>query len=488
MPIAPAGLRSEVEALLRVGGRMQMVYCWYPEPATLELRYLAEGAEGQGFVMWQCHPGEEMPSLAEVSPLLSSYEREITDLFGLRFSGQPQPERLVLHEGIPEVVPPFSPAYRGESLVPHGYERHRTPPIDNPDVQLLPFGPVRAGVQESAEFLFFYLGERIIYYQPSLFFKHRGMEKRFEGRSPDLAAVVAERVSCVGSFAHALAYCQAIEAAAGVSVPPRARHLRVLLAELERLYNHLHYLGFLSHTTTLNVGHAEGSLLEEYVKQINGRLTGSRFLRSVLTPGGLRRDLDPKPWLAEALTSLKKEVARYTHMLEYSESHLDRLITNGPLPMATVIDEGATGPIARGSGLARDLRRDHPYAAYGELSFEVPVEQACDGEARQKVRIAEIGVSFTLIERALESLPDDPVYEPTRPAAGSEGLGWAESPRGALFYAVHIGSDGRLARVKIASPSFSNWRVFPFTVHESNMMDYAINEASFGLTIAGCDR
>jgi Ni,Fe-hydrogenase III large subunit len=74
------------------------------------------------------------------------------------------------------------------------------------------------------------------------------------------------------------------------------------------------------------------------------------------------------------------------------------------------------------------------------------------------------------------------------PPPDSEGLGWAESPRGTLFYAVHVGSDGKLSRVKIKSPSFSNWRVFPFTVHDSNMMDYAINEASFGLTVAGCDR
>jgi len=93
-----------------------------------------------------------------------------------------------------------------------------------------------------------------------------------------------------------------------------------------------------------------------------------------------------------------------------------------------------------------------------------------------------------LITQALSRLEPGPVHVPCIPECGSEGLGWAESPRGALYYAVHIGGDGRLARVKIKSPSFSNWRVFPFTVHDSNMMDYAINEASFGLTMAGCDR
>jgi len=102
--------------------------------------------------------------------------------------------------------------------------------------------------------------------------------------------------------------------------------------------------------------------------------------------------------------------------------------------------------------------------------------------------MAEIDASIALIQRVLLLLPDGPVRTDYAVSPRSEGLGWSESPRGTLFYAVHFGGDGKLARVKIKSPSFSNWRVFPYTVHESNMMDYAINEASFGLTIAGCDR
>jgi Ni,Fe-hydrogenase III large subunit len=104
------------------------------------------------------------------------------------------------------------------------------------------------------------------------------------------------------------------------------------------------------------------------------------------------------------------------------------------------------------------------------------------------VRTAEIDASIALIQRILLLLADGPVRVDCVPPPESEGLGWAESPRGSLFYAVHFDAAGKLARVKIKSPSFSNWRVFPFTVHDSNMMDYAINEASFGLTVAGCDR
>ena len=131
---------------------------------------------------------------------------------------------------------------------------------------------------------------------------------------------------------------------------------------------------------------------------------------------------------------------------------------------------------------------EHPYAHYAELPLTVPTFDEGDAYARERVRIAEVEAAFVLCQRALLLLEPGDIRAECVPPPLSEGLGWAESPRGALFYAVHVGADGRLARVKIKSPSFSNWKVFPFTVHDSNMMDYAINEASFGLTVAGCDR
>jgi formate hydrogenlyase subunit 5 len=471
-------------------GRMQMAYAWYPARDQLELRYVATEAGQRDFAIWRCEPAGPVPSLAGVWPLMGWYEREISDLFGIDFSEHPEPRRLILHAGVNPKLPPFDPRYPPEALLTVESTRLAVPEVAGAeaDVQLLPFGPVRADVLESGEFLFFYIGEWILHYYPQLFFKHRGMEKRFEGLSAPGGVIMSERVSGVGSIAHALAYCQAVEAAAGCLVPQRARYLRVLLAELERLYNHLHYLGHLCHTTTLKVGEAQGKLLEERVKQLNTRLTGSRFLRSILTVGGLRRDLSPKKWLGDELEALREEYAVYARHLESTDSHLDRLITTGVLPERVAFDQGATGPIQRASGFDRDLRRDHPYAAYAELPVTVAARQDGDAHARAQVRMAEIEASIALIQRVLLLLPEGPVHVPCTPPPLSEGLGWSESPRGTLFYAVHFDDRGRLARVKIKSPSFSNWRVFPFTVHGSNMMDYAINEASFGLTIAGCDR
>jgi Ni,Fe-hydrogenase III large subunit len=488
--LRPAELKDAATRLLASGGRMQMAYAWYPEPRRLELRYTASPPGTEPFEIWRCDANEPVPSLAGVSPLLSWYEREITDLFGLRFLDHPQPHRLVLHDAEHSSKPPFDPDYPPDRPL-HFERKEQTGPElagAEADVQLLPFGPVRADVVESGEFLFFYVGEAILHYHPRLFFKHRGMEKRFEGLEPERGIVLAERVSGVGSVAHALAYCQAVEAASDCIVPPRARLLRLLLAEMERLYNHLHYFGHLCHTTTLKVGEAEGKVLEEQAKQINTRLTGSRFLRSVLAVGGLRRDLAPKPWLGSALDALRDRFSRYAKHMENTASHLDRLITTGRLDRSVAVDQGATGPVERASGIDRDLRRDAPYAAYAELAPNVAVRGAGDAHARAQVRMAEVEASVALIQRALDVLTDGPVCAECKLAPNTEGLSWTESPRGTLFYAVHVGRDGKLARVKIKSPSFSNWRVFPFTVHDSNMMDYAINEASFGLTIAGCDR
>jgi formate hydrogenlyase subunit 5 len=488
--VAVRDLRRRCADAVAAGQRMQMVYAWFPggrpEP---ELRYLVHGGPAMPLCIWRCQPGDgPLPSLAAIAPLLSWHEREVTELCGIDFEDSPRPEPLVLLPGAVVHGPPLLPG--PASAISYVPEPSSIPEITGPseeDVQLLPFGPIRADVLESARFDFLYIGEAILHYHPQLFFKHRGMEKRFEGITPDLGVVLAERISAVGGVAHALAYCQAVETAAGCEPPPRARYLRVLLAELERLYNHLHYLGHLCHTTTLKVGEAQGKLLEERAKQINARVSGSRFLRSLLTPGGLRREPSLEG-LHRTLTVLHREAQHYSQMLEVSTTHLDRLITTGILDRKLAFDQGATGPIERASGLDRDLRRDHPYAAYAELQPQVPIREAGDARARQQVRIAEIDSSVTLIRQVLDSLPGGSIRADYIPLPGSEGLGWAESPRGSLYYAVHLDERGTLARVKIKSPSFSNWRAFPFTVHDSNMMDYAINEASFGLTIAGCDR
>ncbi len=415
--VATETLADEARALRKSGGRMQFAYAWSPSGGEAEVRYAAALPGRQDFDIWVLKSARSVPSLASIWPLLGWYEREMMDLNGIRFADHPEPYPLVLHDGA-------APPANGEDHPgrPPAKGRRHLPIIDAGDVQQLPFGPIRADVFESAEFTFFYVGEHIIHYQPRLFFKHRGMERRFEGCSPGRAVVVAERVSGVGSVAHALAYCEAVERAADCGPPVRARALRVLLAELERLYNHLHYLGHLCHTTTLKVGEAQGKLLEEQAKQLNARLTGSRFLRGILTPGGLRRDLAPGKWLGEALEALRVEFVAYAGRLESSESHLDRLITTGPLLQRVAFDQGATGPVERASGLDRDLRRDHPYAHYGELPVTVTTLTEGDACARARVRIGEIEAAFAQCQRVLLLLEPGEIHVDCVAPPLSEGL------------------------------------------------------------------
>jgi formate hydrogenlyase subunit 5 len=489
--LQPSGVPKACEQLVEAGARLQMAYAWFPklgEPA--EVLYLADKGAHEPFALLRCRLANEtqpLESLATRIPLLGWYEREMTDLCGISFEGHPEPRRLALHEGAHPSLPPLDPRYPKDTIIPYVPEPWELPPVEGSDVQLLPFGPVRGDVLESAQIVFYYVGEAILHCHPRLFFKHRGMEKRFEGLSPVLGVLIAERISGVDSVAHALAFCQAVEAAGRCEIPERALYLRSILAEMERLYNHLHYLGHLCHTTTLKVGEAQGKLLAEECKQLNGIFTGSRFLRGLLKPGGLRRDLNLHA-LPARLRALEPTITTYMQALEVTNSHLDRLITTGHLPQKTAFDQGATGPIKRASGIERDLRRDHPYAAYDRFPIKIPVRTEGDAHARVQVRMEEIRNSIDLILRAVEEAPEGSVETAVDLPPGGEGLGWCEGSRGSIYYCVHFDPVGKLARVKVKSASFSNWRVFPFTVHDTNMMDYAINEASFGLTMAGCDR
>lgn len=490
-PLTAQDIPTLVDRVLAKDHHMQMAYAWHPNPGrstALEVLYVAATGRKQPFSLWRValDASQSLTSLTNDLPLLGWYEREMHELYGIDFDGHPECFPLILHEGAAQPgLPPMHPD--GSDALSFVRQPWQLPAMNHEELQLLPFGPVRAGVCESAQFLYLYAGESILHFHQRLFFKHRGMEKRFEGLSAALGVVLAERVSGVGSVAHALAYCQAVEMACDCVVPQRAQKWRVIFAELERLYNHLHYLGRLCHTTTLKIGEVEGHLLEEKLKHLNAEISGSRFLRSVLQPGGLRREPRLEP-LKIALKPLRDAIQQYCDRLMNTNTHIDRLLGTGVLTPQVAVDEGATGPVARASGGSYDFRVDHPYADYAALEFICPTLDEGDAYARMQLRIQEITLSFDLIQQTMQSMILGPIQSDCIVKSKAEGLGWCESARGGLFYAVHFDEAGRLARVKIKSPSFSNWRAFPFTIHGSNMMDYAISEASFGSTIAGCDR
>src|SRR6185436_19490878 len=215
----------------------------------------------------------------------------------------------------------------------------------------------------------------------------------------------AERISGDTTVGHALAYCQAVEAAAGVTAPPRARWLRVIMLELERLYNHVADFGMIANDTGFAVAHAHCFRIRERLLRLNKRLTGNRLLRGGLVPGGVGHDLPSGLDLAVEVAAALGDFEEIVALALASSLVQDRLEGTGMLTTRTARDHGVLGYVARASGIDADVRRDHPFAAYGDLSFRVPVFTAGDVKARTMVRVEEARESVRLIRQAVEHMP-----------------------------------------------------------------------------------
>jgi len=334
------------------------------------------------------------------------------------------------------------------------------------------------------------VGEDVIVTVPRFFFKYRGVEKRAEGQPVDRALLLAERFSGSSAFAHGLAFCEAVEQVCGVEAPPRARALRTLFAEFERLRHHVAAIAAICGSTALAVAQSQAEILEEEMLRLGAGLAGHRYLFGVLEAGGLT--FDPGDARCREVVAGASEVCNrldaLARMLRYSSSFLDRLEEVGAVTRERALDFGLVGPIARASGVARDLRVLFPYAGYAEVEFEVPSETEGDGYARLRILLREAAESRRILERLARSLPPGPVScAPVTPVAGA-ALGVVEAPRGAAFHWVRIDDDGRVARYRITTPSFTNWHGFHLAAENFAFQDFPIILASFGLSSAECDR
>lgn len=434
------------------------------------------------------------PSLVDALPAADWYEREVWEELGMLPQGHPLLpllRRLRLPPDWPqEVYPhrvPFTWDQRVETMEPHHFQLE-TAPVGVVDY---PLGPVRSGIVESGHYTLRTVGEELVDMRLQLFYKHRGVEKRAEGLAVDLLPLVAERISGTSAFAHSLATCQALEKLTEVEVPSRAQFLRTLLAELERLYNHLGYQADLCQATGLVVAQAQFDIWKERVLRLNAAISGHRYLFGMNVPGGLSRDLSEAGEVAmrELVAALRPNLETLGKLLFASSSHRDRLEATGNLSPQDARAYCAVGPIGRASGVDRDLRRDHPYAAYTSLDFAVPVVQTGDALARARIRLEEVTESLRIIEQVLERLPVGPVRVPfPSQLSGGSALGWAESPRGEVTHWLLIGEDGAIQRYRVRPASFANWQAFPVAIPGQNILtDFPVIEQSFGLSFAGAD-
>jgi formate hydrogenlyase subunit 5 len=342
-------------------------------------------------------------------------------------------------------------------------------------------------VVESIEYLVETPGEDIPHLNMRVFYKHRGIEKRFEGLPPGDGVLLAERTEGIASVAHALAYCQALERMAGTQVPWAAALVRTLHAELERLACHLDVIVRLADGAGLAVATARFAWHKEQVLRLVGLVSGSRFGRGVVVPGGVSASpsVDPAEMLA-AVGTLDQQITADIRLLMGTASFLDRLRRTGPLRPERAAQHGALGPVGRASGSRDDARPDRPYAAYGSLAVAVSSRQDGDALARLEVRVDEIANSFHLLRQAADELAEAggaPLRSDCEPVAG-RAVGWAEAPQGEVLYDVRV-EDGLISRCRSRSASFHNLVLMHEVFAGDILTDFPFIEASFGLSVAG---
>jgi formate hydrogenlyase subunit 5 len=353
----------------------------------------------------------------------------------------------------------------------------------------IPYGPIRSGVFEAIQFVVETGGEDVLALDVRPAFKRRGLERRFDGLSLEHASALAERVAGISSLAHAVAFAQAVERSLGVQAPPRAELWRTILAELERIANHLDVATRLAEDPALAVGSARFGILKEDLLRLQALLTGSRFGRGIVVPGGLVSEPRlSRDELGRRLAAFEKDCARDRRLLMRTTSFTDRLIGSGRLDRATMEAFAGVGPVARASGVSTDARFERPYSGYGRLGFEVVTRDDGDAMARLEVRFGEITQSLHLIRQGLDRLRRTPeeLRTPVRDGDGT-ATGWAEAAQGEVVYWVGL-AGGRLVQVHVASPSFRNWQLFAESFRGDVLTDFAFIEHSFGLTPAGAAR
>jgi len=435
------------------------------------------------------HPS--FPSVAAELPAVNWQEREIQDWFGLEANGHPNPRRVALHDNWPDVHPLRKNFPLETVLPPFEGERHVYRPAHGEGVFQIPVGPVHAGIIEPGHFNFSVAGEPILYLQLRMFYTHKGTEKLFERLPIRRAVFLAESISGDSAFSHGMAFCQAVEQAAGIKVPARAQFMRVILLELERIANHVADAGAIANDVGFVIANAHAGRIREMVVGLNEMLTGSRVLRGMTAIGGVRRD-----WHQEQVEAIEKTLAiveREFHnlmaIIESSNSTRERLEHTGILQPEKAAMLGVVGVAGRASGVDLDVRRDHPYEAYRHLPFRVPVYQDGDVRHRLQVRIDEVTESIGIIRAAVAQLPGGKHCAPDRPIPpGRCALSAVEGWRGEILHWVRTGENNCLERCKVKDPSLNNWPAIVEAVEGNIVADFPVINKSFNLSYSGTDR
>jgi ech hydrogenase subunit E len=322
---------------------------------------------------------------------------------------------------------------------------------------VIPFGPQHPVLPEPLHLKLTVEDEIVREVVPAFGFVHRGLEKLAEKRDFRQVVQIVERVCGICSTMHAQCYCQCLEEMMDVEVPPRARILRVVWAELHRIQSHLLWLGLFADSFGFESLFMQCWRIRERVLDINEATGGNRVIPSVNLVGGVRRDIGPDTvrWILGELKSVEDGTRRLEQTLFEDYTVKKRTAGKGVLTGDQAVQLGAVGPVLRGSGVAQDMRL-LKYAAYDELHFEPIVEHDGDAWARNRVRYREVLQAIDLIRQATTKLPQGEISVRIKGNPDGEAFCRVEQPRGEVFYYIRANGSKNLERLRIRTPTFAN--------------------------------
>ncbi|MCD6510591.1 MAG: nickel-dependent hydrogenase large subunit [Thermoprotei archaeon] len=426
--------------------------------------------------------GETIPSIAPVTEEALWAEREYAELLGISYVNHPDGEKL-RHQFLPHEWPDV-PEKGSWVTTPRPYGAY----------SILPFGPYHPALLEATYFRVLAEGEMVLDIDIKTGFNHRGIMKLAEKRDYHKALHLCTRVCGICNAAHAQTYVNAVENLLGIEVPERAKYIRVLADELNRIHSHLLYFGVESYLAGFETLFMLSFRYREEVMDAIELLSGNRVLMDIHDIGGVRRDVSDEALtkIRGRLRSLREAVEKFIGMLQEHRVLRARMEDIGVLRAVDAKRAGAVGPTARGSGWRIDVRHDSPCEVYDEVSWEVITDEGKDVLSRTMVRLREVLVSIGICEQCLEALQrvKGPVKleDMPSPEAGAEGMGLYEAPRGELFYYVVSDGSPNPYAVRIRTPSYRNMYVLKYMVPGYELADVPVIIGSIDPCLACTDR
>ncbi|HSA58604.1 MAG TPA: NADH-quinone oxidoreductase subunit C [bacterium] len=416
------------------------------------------------------------PSLTPQHPQAHLFEREIYEQFGSEPVGHPwlKPVRFPESSSVSEPIPRRQPFFQ----------------IQGEEIHEVGVGPVHAGIIEPGHFRFQCHGENVFHLEIQLGYQHRGVEKLLETAAPWRVPLIAESIAGDTAVGHAIASAMAWEGLAGSRVPPRAEALRAIALELERLANHVGDLGALAGDVGFVPAAAFfGRMRGDFLNLLTD-LTGNRFGRSHVRPGGVAFDLPQamSESFSARLRRLQQDLANVAELFFGAPSVFERMDGIGSVSLKTCQAMGLVGPAARACGQDRDVRKDYPHGIY--RFHHVPAVTAEEGDvyARALVRRIEMERSMEFLLSLIEHMPSGETRSPCGPPArDSLSATLVEGWRGEIVHVITTDGEGKIARYKVKDPSFSNWTAVALSLRDQQISDFPLINKSFNLSYAGHD-